>query len=71
VLIIRSPTLSLAKRYLSFAKEYLQTRDKQAYFCEYAISKEGIKKNLKDVLSVLKSKMKLGTGTTPKINLYI
>lgn len=72
VLIIRSPTLSLAKRYLSFAKEYLQARDSGTYFFEYTINKEsGIKKYLKDILNMLKSKTKLGTNTTLKISLYI
>jgi hypothetical protein len=72
VLIIRSPTLSLAKRYLSFAKEYLQARDNSVYFCEYTINKESsIKKSLKDILNLLKSKTKLGANKTLKINLYI
>ena len=34
ILIIKSPILSLAKRYLSFAKEYLQSRKLNSYFYE-------------------------------------
>lgn len=72
VLIIRSPTLSLAKRYLSFAKEYLQARNREAFFFEYIISKESsINKYLKDVISLLKSRAKLGASTTLRIDLFI
>jgi hypothetical protein len=37
---MKSPILSLAKRYLSFAKEYLQVRKANSYFHEIQIPNE-------------------------------
>lgn len=37
---MKSPTLSLAKRYLSFAKEYLQARKLNFHFHEVQIPTE-------------------------------